>query len=107
MEEGITYRNCVYTPLVTLCLMISQVFSPDKSLSNAIKRITTWLAAAGVELPSQDTGAYCKARQRLPESFFTKLVTETADELEQRVLPEHQWCGLRVRVCIAIPIRIK
>lgn len=98
-EEGITYRNCIYTPIVTLCLMISQILSPDKSLSNAIKRITTWLAAAGVNLPSEDTGAYCKARQRLPESLFTKLVTETAEELEQRVLPEHQWCGLRVRVC--------
>jgi Transposase DDE domain len=98
-EEGITYRNCIYTPVVTLCLMISQVLSPDKSLSNAITGITTWLAAAGVNLPSGDTGAYCKARQRLPESLFTKLVTETADQLEQRVLPEHQWCDLRVRVC--------
>jgi hypothetical protein len=51
--------------------MISQVLSPDKSLSNAITGITTWLAAAGVN----HTGAYCKARQRLPESLFTKLVT--------------------------------
>jgi hypothetical protein len=89
-EEGITYRRCIYTPLVTVCMMISQVLSSDKSLSNSVKCITTWLTTAGLHLPSQDTGAYCKARQRLPESLLAKLVTESADELEQRVLPEHQ-----------------
>jgi len=62
-EEAILYRNCVYTPIVTLWAMVSQVCDPDKSLSNAVKRIISWLAAAGSECPSNDTGAYSKARQ--------------------------------------------
>jgi Transposase DDE domain len=98
-EENITYRNCIYTLMVTLWLMISQVSDPDKSLSNAVAKVTTWLGAVGAEVPSEDTGAYCKARQRLPEAILVKLVSETAEELEQRVLAEHQWCGRRVRVC--------
>ncbi len=56
-EENITYRSRVYTPIVTLWAMVSQVLDPDKSLRNAVKRMNTWLTAAGAECPSADTGA--------------------------------------------------
>jgi hypothetical protein len=39
VDENIQYRNCVYTPIVTQWALISQVLDPDKSLSNAVKRI--------------------------------------------------------------------
>ena len=38
-EEKVQYRNCIYSPLVTLWAMMAQVLDPDKSLSNAVKRI--------------------------------------------------------------------
>lgn len=98
-EENVSYRNCVYTPIVTLWAMGSQVFDPDKSLSNALKRIISWLAAAGADCPSSDTGAYSKARQRLPERVLQRLVPEVAELLEQQVPLTQQWCGRRVRVC--------
>lgn len=98
-EENVLHRNCVYTPIVTLWAMVSQVFDPDKSLSNAVKRIISWLAAAGRECPSNDTGAYSKARQRLPEGVLQRLVPEVAESLEQQVPSTQQWCGRRVRVC--------
>ena len=46
-EENVSYRNSVYTPIVTLWAMVAQVFDPDKSLSNAVKRLSAWLATAG------------------------------------------------------------
>jgi hypothetical protein len=98
-EENVSYRNRVYTPIVTLWAMVSQVLDPDKSLSNAVKRLVSWLAAAGVECPSHDTGAYSKARQRLPEGVLQRLVPEVAESLEQQVPSTQQWCGRRVRVC--------
>jgi Transposase DDE domain len=98
VEEHIQYRNCVYTPIVTLWALLSQVLDPDKSLSNAVKRITTWVGAAGGECPSPDTGAYSKARQRLSESVLQRLIPDTAESLEQALAPTEQWCGLRVRV---------
>ncbi len=97
-EEKVSYRNCVYTPFVTLWVMVSQVLEPDKSLSNAVKRISSWLTAAGAECPSQDTGAYSKARQRLPERVLQRLVPEAAEALEQQVPAAQHWCGRRVRV---------
>jgi hypothetical protein len=98
-EEGITYRNCVYSPIVTLWAMISQVLDPDKSLSNAVKQMITWLSVSGVAAPSADTGAYSKARARLPESLLLRLVPETSAQLEQQVPAAQQWCQRRVRVC--------
>ena len=98
-EEHVSYRNCVYTPIVTLWAMVLQVLDPDKSLSNAVKRLNSWLAVAGVECPSTNTGAYSKARQRLPEGVLQRLVPEVAESLEQQVPSTQQWCGRRVRVC--------
>ena len=79
--------------------MVSQVFDPDKSQSNVVKRIISWLAAAKAECYSNDTGAYSKARQRLPEGVWQSLVPEVAESLEQQVPLADQWCGRRVRVC--------
>jgi hypothetical protein len=61
--------------------------------------IYLWLALAGVECPANDTGAYSKARQRLPEGVLQCLVPEVAKSLEQQVPSTQQWCGQRVRVC--------
>lgn len=69
-QEQIHYRNCVYTPVVTLWAWVTQVLDVDKSLSNAVKRIITWVSVVGSPPPSPDTGAYCKARQRLSEKFL-------------------------------------
>ena len=69
IEEKVQYRNCVFTPAVTLWAFLSQVLEPDKSLRNAVSRVITWLTAAGATLPSSDTGAYSKARSRLGEKI--------------------------------------
>jgi Transposase DDE domain len=99
VEEEITYRNCVYTPIVTLWAMIAQVLDPDKSLSHAVKQMITWLSVSGAAIPSADTGAYSKARTRLSESLLLRLIPETSEQLEQQVAASQQWCGRRARVC--------
>ena len=102
--EKIVYRNSVYRPVVTLWIMIGQALDPDKSLSNAVKRVLSWLSAAGETCPSADTGAYSKARKRLPEGLLRQLIPEVADALEEQVPIEQQWCGRRVRVYDGTPV---
>lgn len=97
-EEGIRYRSRLYTPVVTLWAMIHQVVSADKSLRNTVTCITTWLTAAGEAPPSSETGAYSKARGRLPEDLLQRLVPETAEALEQQVPEAQYWCGRPVKV---------
>jgi hypothetical protein len=45
-EEKVHYRNCIYTPVVTLWALIAQVLDPQ-SLSNVVKRILTWVERQG------------------------------------------------------------
>ena len=97
-EEAVTYRSRVYSPIVTLWAMLYQALSADKSLRNTVQCITTWLTTAGVSPPSSDTGAYSKARGRLPESLLQRLIPETAQHLAQAVSPDHLWCGRPVKV---------
>ena len=47
--------------------------------------MSTWLSAAGVKPPSSDTGAYSKARKRLPEKLVQQLVPIVAEALEKEV----------------------
>ncbi len=91
------YRNCVFTPVVTVWAFLSQVLEPDKSLRNAVSRVITWLTAAGATLPSSDTGAYSKARSRLGEKSFQRLFQKTAEGIEYLVPESDLWCGRRVR----------
>ena len=61
-QEQVSYRQTIYTPVVTLWARLSQVLDADKSLSNTVSRIVAWLSGAGVEVPSSDTGAESIAR---------------------------------------------
>ena len=69
-EQGVSYRQTLYTPIVVMWAWMSQVLDSDKSLSNAVSRVIAWLATAGEEVPSADTGAYSKARKRLSLSVL-------------------------------------
>jgi len=96
-EQGVNYRQTLYTPIVVVWAWMSQVLDSDKSLSNAVNRVIAWLAAAGEEVPSADTGAYSKARKRLPLSVLKPLFKRTAEALQAEVKPEQRWCGRRVK----------
>jgi hypothetical protein len=60
--------------------------------------VIAWLSGENVELPSQDTGAYCQARQRLPEKLLQQLFTKVAQGLQDKVTRECLWCGRHVKV---------
>jgi Transposase DDE domain len=76
-------RSCgrIFTPLVTVATFLAQVLSDDHSCRAAVARLLAWRAARGLPPCSPDTGAYCKARRRLPEGLLPRLVRRTADRL--------------------------
>jgi len=86
-EQGVGYRQVLYTPIVVIWAWVSQVLDADKSLSNAVKRVLAWIAAAGEAVPSGDTGAYSKARKRLPLAVLKPLLQRTAAALTAEVKP--------------------
>ncbi len=98
VEEGIKYRNRLFSPLVTLWAFLSQVIDADKTCHNAVSRVIAWLAGQGEEIPSEDNSAYCQARIRLPENFLKKLFSKSSQNLEKEVQEEALWCGRSVKV---------
>ena len=46
-QEEVSYRQTIYTPVVTLWAWMSQVLDPDKSLSNALRRVIAWVLCGG------------------------------------------------------------
>ena len=96
-EQGVKYRQMLYTPIVVIWAWLSQVLDADKSLSNAVNRVVAWIAVAGEAVPSADTGAYSKARKRLPLAVLKPLLGRTAAALTSEVKPEQWWCGRRVK----------
>src|SRR6476660_8763657 len=60
----------IFSPLVTLWVFLGQVLSADHSCRAAVARLLAHRVAHGRSPCSAQTGAYCQARKRLPETFF-------------------------------------
>lgn len=97
-EERATWREAVWTPVLTLWAFLSQVSSPDGSCRLAVDRALAWLVSRGEEPCSPKTDPYCKARQRLPESLLPRLVRESGRALRDRSPDGWLWHGRRVQI---------
>ncbi len=93
-EQGISYRNRLYTPIITLWMWLYQVLCKDKSCKNAVSHAVSCLSASKGPTVSTDTGAYCKARKRLKEGFLVFLLRLTGKGLHQQSQP--LWCDRSV-----------
>ncbi len=88
----------VYTPLVTLALFLRQVVDPDHSCRAAVEHLAAARAAAGLAPCSDDTGGYCKARQRLPEALIRALTTRTGEALQRQLPADLLFHGRAVKI---------
>lgn len=97
-EYGVSCVECVYTPLVTLWVFLSQVISADQSCRAAVARLVAHRSANGQRSCSSRTGAYCTARKRLPEGVLAQLARETAAGLDRQAAPRWLWNGREVYI---------
>jgi Transposase DDE domain len=95
--EGLVWRDRLYTPAMTIWVFLSQILSPDHSCRQAVANFLAWLVALGRPACSEHTGAYCEARQRLPEGALTRLVRQTGRDLEERSPAGWRWHKRPVR----------
>lgn len=92
------HRERLFPPTETLSMFLAQALKPDRSCQNivndaAIKRLTIGLPPC-----STKTGAYCKARQRLPLEILSTLVRHTGNLIAAQAPPTWLWHGRRVRL---------
>ena len=75
---GYRFRGRRWPPWLTVLGFITQVLDQDQSCRAAVAKVWAWWAALGQEPPSSNTGPYCEARKRLPESLLSGLAQEKA-----------------------------
>lgn len=92
----VVWKDRVYTPLVTLWVFLGQVLSQDHSCRAAVARLIAHRISRGEQACSAETGAYCLARKRLPEEFFSKVARQTGCALETNAKPDWLWKQRRV-----------
>ena len=88
----------IYPPLVTLWVFLGQVLSQDHSCRAAVARLIAHRVSRGQCPCSSETGAYCQARKRLPEEFFSNVARQTGRALDKGVDPQWLWKSRRVYV---------
>ena len=90
------WQGWIYTPAVTVWTFLAQCLSPDHSCSDAVAQLIAWRLAAAQRACSAETGAYCLARDRLPEETCQQLVRETGRKVDEDAPGSWRWLGHRV-----------
>jgi hypothetical protein len=86
----------IYSPAVTIWVFLAQCLSPDHSCRDAVAQLLAWRLARGLRPCSADTGAYCTAREQLPEEGCLQLLRDTGRHVDEQAPQEWRWHGRRV-----------
>lgn len=92
------HRERLYPPTVTLSMFMMQALNEDGSCQKAVNGWAARRAAEGLSPRSIRTGAYCKARQRLPVEMAIALTHETGRLLSTRAPVPWRWRGRAVKL---------
>ncbi len=94
-------EGTIYTPPLTLWAFLSQVLHREEQRSclAAVSRVIVLLVSLGWEACAKNSGAYCKARAKLPEPVLHRLVTDVARNCEDQVPEKWLWRGRHVTLC--------
>lgn len=88
----------VYSVPVTLWAFLAQVLSKEKACVAAVARVLVLRLALGLPPCASETGAYCKARAKLPEPFLQRLCYDVAEQVESQAPTAWLWKGKHVYI---------
>src|SRR4051794_25987335 len=92
--------QAVYTPPVTRWAMLSPMpfTAEQRSCLAAVVRVAAFSALLGREVSGTNTGAYCRARAKVPEAVVRRLTLQVARDCEAHVPAAWRGKGRDVRV---------
>ncbi len=91
------HRERRFPPTETLSMFLHQALSEDRSCQRAVNDTAMARVAGNLPRCSMHTGAYCRARQRLPIALVTALTRHSGQYMTDRVSPAWRWRGRAVR----------
>jgi putative transposase len=97
-EASETFHGWIYTPSVLVWCFLAQVLSADHSCRETVARLNAFRAMQRKRPCSPETGAYCTARDKLPEQACQRLFEQSGDGVSQSTTTAWRWHGRRLRV---------
>lgn len=92
------HRERLLPPTETLAMFLAQALNADRSCQHAVNSFVARRVAGGLSACSTSTGAFCRARQRLPEAMVSSLLRFTGQRLVHATAVADLWQGRRVRL---------
>lgn len=92
------HRERLYPPTVTLSMFMKQALEQDGSCQKAVNGWAARRAAEGLSTQSIRTGAYCRARGRLPTEMVRALTRETGRVLSSQAHTRWGWRGRTLKL---------
>ena len=92
------HRERLFPPTETLSMFLAQALSADRSCQQAVNAVAIRRLTQGMAICSTHTGAYCRARQRLPLEMVRTLACHTGVLIAQRSPQTWHWRDRAVRL---------
>ncbi len=92
------HRERLFPPTETLSMFMAQALKPDRSCQGIVNDAAVKRLLHGLPRCSTKTGAYCKARVRLPLDMVSGMAIATGRVIAGQVPDRWLWCGRRVRL---------
>ena len=93
-----SHRERLFPPTETLSMFLAQAMAADRSCQKAVDDAAIKRLMGGLPLCSTSTGAYCRARQRLPMEMVSTLTCDTGRTVAERIPQTWLWRGRPVRL---------
>lgn len=92
------HRERLFPPTETLSMFLAQAMSADRSCQQAINDAAIKRLMGGLAACSTHTGAYCRARKRLPLEMISTLARYTGRMMTERTPDTWNWRSRPVRL---------
>ena len=92
------HRERKYPPTLSLSMFLGQALSADGSCRNAVDEALVNRLLSGLGADSANTGAYCRARQRLPVELVRGLARRTGLRLGEQTPAQWLWRERHVKL---------
>ena len=92
------HRERLFPPTEVLSMYLAQAMSADRSCQRVVNESAMKRLSGGLPCCSTHTGAYCRARERLPVEMVSGLVHHTGRLISGRVPDAWCWRGRPVRM---------
>ena len=92
------HRERLFPPTETLSMFLAQALNADRSCQKVVNDTAVYRLAGGLPSCSTHTGAYCRARQRLPTPMVSALARSTGRRVVDHAARAWHWRNRPVRL---------